>query len=633
MEVGANLLDSFKIKGFITQEEANRLQSEIQEEAKRHRDGRGLESYFPPVVISYATGCRHGKDGTGAGPGLVWTVALQRALFRQGIHSFSGLLIEGGMDWEIFKLRIQHKKQPRCKVLVVVLSKAYFQSKACLDEIYLAACAGVPVLPLRFENAEDLPSPEQWWPFTDGKAEQMLKVDKVIESNILTSNCMPSRGMFINDSSIVENFDDLVKSLREKILEIGTCTVICDVKLNSSSTSTNSVDSSVSSGSLSIQGIVENSHSRSASSRGPYPYSEDPTWSGSSDPDRSGSRRSSPDSVMQDADVFFVCPDAAMDLEVRLQKRAQLNRKGLRVHLAQLESYADLRLQIAKINPAIVHIDVQPGSTLPWRDPLLRGPAPLSEVAKSVVRYLDSPTQEWQTWRGCVLNFGNTDVHVAQDLSAKHPSKLSLVAWNSDPSEEQRQDLFESFYSNFARIKDSLSKKEAFEGAAQDTRYEIGFGEVLVVPEPELLSEGACDVKSQKVHRRKCRLRCTAAFNEDAARENMDKVRRMMRAAGSRNDSSFVEAHLVTEPEVRVLSSNVTEESIRGFESNLSKLSLKTCGIPFTISAMVASVFVLVLSASIGCVSESGMLMPRPQASTLKCHPHGVAWARCASRG
>eukprot|EP00930_Biecheleria_cincta_P047176 TRINITY_DN3264_c0_g3_i1.p2 TRINITY_DN3264_c0_g3~~TRINITY_DN3264_c0_g3_i1.p2 ORF type:complete len:350 (+),score=56.65 TRINITY_DN3264_c0_g3_i1:51-1100(+) len=176
----------FEIQPSITEDHANALQGEIQDIF--------YHKVYPPVVISYATGRRRDVDGKGAGPGLMWAQSLQKALFEEGIPSFTGLLIKGGMNWERFKLRIAKRNMPICKVIIEMLSKAYFNSFSCLDEVCVAASAKVPVLPLRFEDP--LPDKREWWPTDDEPRE--LQVAQA--TSILQTNCLPARGGFCSST-------------------------------------------------------------------------------------------------------------------------------------------------------------------------------------------------------------------------------------------------------------------------------------------------------------------------------------------------------------------------------------------------------------------------------------------------
>ena len=104
------------------------MQQQIQKLATADFDG-----FYPEVIISYATGRRPASDVTGAGPGMFIAAAVIEALFKSEIPCFSGVMTPAGMNCKEYFLRLDHAK---ARVLVVLLSKAFFQSIACLKEVH-----------------------------------------------------------------------------------------------------------------------------------------------------------------------------------------------------------------------------------------------------------------------------------------------------------------------------------------------------------------------------------------------------------------------------------------------------------------------------------------------------------------
>ena len=119
-----------------------------------------LEAFLPENMVSYATGPRPGVDAPGTGPGMYYALWVADGLRSRGCSCFSGLCVGGGADWKMFLDKLGGPKA-RCKNLIVVQTKAFFESKPCLQEIYTALQAGVRIIPVIFEaGALDAPH----WP-------------------------------------------------------------------------------------------------------------------------------------------------------------------------------------------------------------------------------------------------------------------------------------------------------------------------------------------------------------------------------------------------------------------------------------------------------------------------------------
>ena len=68
--------------------------------------GMNFDDFFPPHGVSYGTGNREGVDAPGAGRGMVYAAAIIMALDAAGFSSFSGLMVQAGVDWEVYMLRL-----------------------------------------------------------------------------------------------------------------------------------------------------------------------------------------------------------------------------------------------------------------------------------------------------------------------------------------------------------------------------------------------------------------------------------------------------------------------------------------------------------------------------------------------
>ena len=131
--------------------------------------------YCPELMLSYATGPRDG-DAEGAGPGLVVAAKLIKRFKDAGMPSFSGLHVPDGHDWKMYFEKLDSQKFPeqaKCRVLLVLVTRAFYLSLPCLEEVATAlACPKVTlIIPLRIE---DLPFDVPQWPGLDD-AEWMAK--------------------------------------------------------------------------------------------------------------------------------------------------------------------------------------------------------------------------------------------------------------------------------------------------------------------------------------------------------------------------------------------------------------------------------------------------------------------------
>jgi hypothetical protein len=147
--------------------------------AMQSRVKGAIDDYYPPVLVSYATGSRQGVDAPGCGPGMLYAQAVVDELGKAGLGSFTGLHVGAGVDWHVFVEKLSGRFS-ECKALVVVVTPALYQSRACLAEISAALDAGVRVVPVLFENP--IPTAREQWPMidkhdSDGKL-MLLKVQK-----------------------------------------------------------------------------------------------------------------------------------------------------------------------------------------------------------------------------------------------------------------------------------------------------------------------------------------------------------------------------------------------------------------------------------------------------------------------
>lgn len=184
----------FKVPESISQQLANQVQAHVRNLASEHCN-HDLDRYYTDVVGSYATGSRHGVDGEGAGPGLLYVAALQHILHHEHVPCYSGLTLPIGRNWEVFKLRLAQRGEPRAKLLIVLLTEAFYSSNACLEEVSLADQFRIPVIPLVFER--NLPKRRLQWPKALSEDEKLM-VERA-QHAISGRNTIPARGTFIDD--------------------------------------------------------------------------------------------------------------------------------------------------------------------------------------------------------------------------------------------------------------------------------------------------------------------------------------------------------------------------------------------------------------------------------------------------
>ena len=149
------------------------------------------------------------------------------------IPCFSDLKTQSGKNWHEYFLRLEHKN---ARVLVVLLSKAFFQSIPCLMEVHKAIKKGLVIIPVRVEEprrrhgdiARDM---ENMWP--DATIEEYARAEWKIEVLYKTNlkktqlqryfvkealgnlNTFPPRGsLFSYDNGL----QDLVKELERRIV-------------------------------------------------------------------------------------------------------------------------------------------------------------------------------------------------------------------------------------------------------------------------------------------------------------------------------------------------------------------------------------------------------------------------------
>jgi hypothetical protein len=169
--------------------------------------GIKYEDYFPPIVLSYASG-RRPDDCEGSGPGVVYVMGLAEFLHDRGLRCFSGLQVPPGVDWETFMLRLtgENGKREKPKVLIVLLTAALYQSQPCLKEIDTAIREEIPILPVRFEDK--LPDKAEQWTNLKGSEWEMRKFR--VQEKLNSLNNIPNPSTVLDRPSAL---DDIMAEL------------------------------------------------------------------------------------------------------------------------------------------------------------------------------------------------------------------------------------------------------------------------------------------------------------------------------------------------------------------------------------------------------------------------------------
>ena len=150
-EAGTKTRAGFNVFG-VTCAEGQRVRNYFQSQIRG-----SVDKYRPNVIISYATGTRMewsghptDLDGEGCGPGMMYTQLVVRHLERAGIACFTGLHVEGGYNWHVY-----FEKLRRAKVMIIIVTPAFFKSVPCFHEQLEARKNGLQLLPLLFELEEN----------------------------------------------------------------------------------------------------------------------------------------------------------------------------------------------------------------------------------------------------------------------------------------------------------------------------------------------------------------------------------------------------------------------------------------------------------------------------------------------
>ena len=166
--------------------------------------------WWPEVTISYATGSRESIDSPGAGPGLLCAATIVHALHDAGIACASGLHVPPGSNWMTFLPKVGGRFA-KCRVLIVLLTKPFYNSIPCLKEVHQATEAPLrpTIIPIRCDGA--FPKKAEQWPQLERGDALMLEQ---VQSTLGAVNTLPPRGLFFDRS---ETMVELVRHVQSAL--------------------------------------------------------------------------------------------------------------------------------------------------------------------------------------------------------------------------------------------------------------------------------------------------------------------------------------------------------------------------------------------------------------------------------
>jgi hypothetical protein len=172
--------------------------------------GMALIDYYPKVVVSHAMG--RWSDCAGAGPGMFFAAGFLEVLHQCGLQCFSKLHVPAGVseDWEVLMLRLRGGRHAKAKVLIVLKTKAFYDSEPCLKELSCAIDKKIPVIPIVLE--ENLPDKQdQWKKLTDQDSDLMIAK---VQEHLGKINDIPDAGTLL---TVPEALDEILAEINKHV--------------------------------------------------------------------------------------------------------------------------------------------------------------------------------------------------------------------------------------------------------------------------------------------------------------------------------------------------------------------------------------------------------------------------------
>ena len=128
-----------------------------------------------------------------------------------GIPVFSGLHVPPGDDWKIYYTKL-NSRFSKCRVMIVFLSKAFYHSLNCLNEVNEAlGCKKVTkIIPVVFES--DLPGADDQWPSIQPEQTEQLQQLTTVQGGLGKLNYFPARGTLLDNPQYVAELLQIVQS-------------------------------------------------------------------------------------------------------------------------------------------------------------------------------------------------------------------------------------------------------------------------------------------------------------------------------------------------------------------------------------------------------------------------------------
>lgn len=165
---------------------------------------------YPPL-IHRTHPRRYQSNSTGKNFGKAWMWAVANGLHRAGITSFNGYQVPAGHNWQKEWFGVL----PECDVLVLMLSKSYFKSEACIKELEKACDIGTPMIPIYLEEVDISGY------FLGSTSEQKKTAHYLRQSISGNSLPPPDQGHFQGSGTadFERNMEMLVKTIQTKFLK------------------------------------------------------------------------------------------------------------------------------------------------------------------------------------------------------------------------------------------------------------------------------------------------------------------------------------------------------------------------------------------------------------------------------
>lgn len=169
------------------------------------------EPHDAPVFVTYALGKRS-EDADGCGPGMYFAASVLKMLFDSDVKCICDLMLPAGSPHSILT-GLLGSRFASVKVLLVLQTKALYDSQEALTEIFTAQTSDVEIIPLRFEN--DLPPSSDEWPQIARDDINGVMMLAAVQARFGKCTAIPQAPYTIVDEPCV--LDDLLVDLKARL--------------------------------------------------------------------------------------------------------------------------------------------------------------------------------------------------------------------------------------------------------------------------------------------------------------------------------------------------------------------------------------------------------------------------------